>query len=558
MLERLPEQAVDGFNWTWDDYKPYFDDLLNRSLTKDNVEAWLADWTRLIEFAYEVHTRLYIATTVNTEDEDSKNLYFSFLENVSEDMDTAMDKLSRKVLESGLQPENFEIPLREMRASVELFREENLPLQTELSKLGNQYQEISGAQTVEWDGEEQTLTQMKVMLLDSDREEREQVWRAVYNRQMEDRAQLNDLWKEMLQIRMKVAENAGKASFRDYQWMAFGRHDYTPEDDQRFLQSISEVVVPAMLRRMEKRKAALGIETLRPWDMDIDPTGTEPLKPFDDVSTLIDTTASIFAKLDPDLSSYYNVMKDNDLLDLDNRKGKAPGGYCTTLPQAKQSFIFMNSVGVHDNVQTLLHEAGHAFHNFEAQKLPYAQQRGYPTEFAEVASMSMELLAAPYFEVANGGFYEDEVSAARARIEHLDGIISFFPYMAVVDAFQHWVYENPQDAMNPDNCDAQWESLWDQFMPGVDWTGIEAIKRTGWHRKLHIFLIPFYYIEYGLAQLGAMQVWRNSLIDPAKALEQYRYGLSLGNTRKLPELFEAAGAKLEFDAVLLGDLIALV
>ncbi|MEL6271880.1 MAG: M3 family oligoendopeptidase, partial [Chloroflexota bacterium] len=239
MLERLPEQAVDGFNWTWDDYKPYFDDLLNRSLTKDNVEAWLADWTRLIEFAYEVHTRLYIATTVNTEDEDSKNLYFSFLENVSEDMDTAMDKLSRKVLESGLQPENFEIPLREMRASVELFREENLPLQTELSKLGNQYQEISGAQTVEWDGEEQTLTQMKVMLLDSDREEREQVWRAVYNRQMEDRAQLNDLWKEMLQIRMKVAENAGKASFRDYQWMAFGRHDYTPEDDQRFLQSIS-------------------------------------------------------------------------------------------------------------------------------------------------------------------------------------------------------------------------------------------------------------------------------------------------------------------------------
>ncbi|MEM6281773.1 MAG: M3 family oligoendopeptidase, partial [Chloroflexota bacterium] len=497
MFDSLPQQAQDGFQWAWDDYQPYFDNLLNRPLTTETLEHWLADWTRLAEFTREVGTRLYIATTVNTADEDSKQLFFSFLENVSENIDEASDRLARKLLESGLQPHNFEIPLRDMKADVELFREENLPLHTTLSKLGNRYQEITGAQTVQWEGEEKTLTQMKVMLLDGDREKREQVWRAVYSRQMQDREQLNDLWKDMLQIRLKVAENAGKSSFRDYQWMAFGRHDYTPQDDQRFLQSISEVVVPAMLRRAEKRKAALGLDTLRPWDMDIDPTGTEPLKPFDNVQTMIDTTANIFAQIDPELSSYYNIMKDNNLLDLDNRKGKAPGGYCTSLPQAKQSFIFMNSVGVHDNIQTLLHEAGHAFHNFEAQKLPYAQQRGYPTEFAEVASMSMELLAAPYFETENGGFY-DEVGAARARIEHLDGIIRFFPYMAVVDAFQHQVYENPQAAMNPDNCDAWWEELWDQFMPGVNWAGIEDIKRTGWHRKLHIFLIPFYYIEYGL------------------------------------------------------------
>jgi oligoendopeptidase F len=398
---------------------------------------------------------------------------------------------------------------------------------------------------------------MRALLLEQDRDTREHAWRKAYARQMQDRDALNDLWGQMLDIRLDIAANAGKPTFRDYAWIQRDRYDYTPADDLRFLDAIEEVVVPAMLRRMEQRKRALGLDALRPWDMHVDTSGDAPLKPFEEVDTLIAGCASIFEQIDPELSTYYNSMRDSGMLDLDNRKGKAPGGYCTGFPLTGQSFIFMNAVATHDDVQTLLHESGHAFHNFESSKLPYIQQTNYPTEFAEVASMTMELLAAPYLVREKGGFYTPP-EAARARIEHLEGILNFWPYMAVVDGFQHWVYTHPDDARDPANCDAKWLELWDRFLPGVDWSGLEDIKATGWHRKLHIFHLPFYYIEYGLAQLGAVQIWRNALADAPAALEQYRGALALGNTRKLPDLFAAAGAKLAFDPVTLGEAVALI
>ncbi len=557
MFNTFPATAQDAYPWAWEDYLPYFNELANRTLTEDNIDTWLADWSKLLELAGEVHSRLYVATTVNTEDEEAKTQFFAFLENVVENFEAENEKLNRKLLDSRIQPAGFEVPLRDIRTDVELFREANLPLQTQIQKMSNEYQEIAGAQTITWEGEEKTTDQMKVLLLGQDRDQREKVWRAIYERQAQDRNALNDLWGRLLDLRLQVAANADQPTFRDYQWKALGRHDYTPGDDMQFLDSIAEVIVPAMQRRLEKRKQTLGLDTLRPWDMAVDTTGDAPLSPFDDAQKLIDKSARIFNQLNPELGGFYDQMRDGNLLDLDNRKGKAPGGYCTTFAMSGESFIFMNAVGTHDNVQTLLHEAGHAFHNYEARALPYAQQRSYPTEFAEVASMSMELMALPYVDADKGGFYS-EVDTARAWVEHLDGVIRFFPYMAVVDAFQHWVYTNPQDAKNPDNCDAKWAELWDRFMPGVDWSGLEDIKKTGWHRKLHIFLLPFYYIEYGLAQLGALQVWRNALQDPAQALQQYRGALALGNTRKLPDLFAAAGAKLAFDPMTLGEAITLV
>lgn len=557
MFEQLPKHAQDAFAWGWDDYKPYFDNLLARDLTENTLHAWLVDWSTLAKLAYEVYSRLYVATTVNTSDENAKTQYFNFLDNVMENLEAANDQLQRKLIDSAYEPDGFAVPLRQMRGSVELFRQENLPLKTQLQKLSKQYDEIMGAQTVEWNGEDKTISQMRVLLLDKDRDTRERAWRAAYARQMQDRDPLNELWQQMLDIRLQIAANADKPNFRDYAWIERDRYDYTPDDDLRFLDSIEKVVVPAMLRRMERRKEALGLDTLRPWDMLVDTLGDAPLKPFENVNTLIAGGASIFAQIDPELSSYYNSMRDNGMLDLDNRKSKAPGGYCTDFPLAGHSFIFMNAVSTHDDVQTLLHESGHAFHNFESAKLPYIQQTDYPTEFAEVASMTMELLAAPYLVREKGGFYST-AEAARARIEHLEGILNFWPYMAVVDGFQHWVYTHPDDARNPANCDAQWLQLWGRFLPGVDWNGLEDIKATGWHRKLHIFHLPFYYIEYGLAQLGAVQVWRNSLTDAAAALEQYRGALALGNTRKLPELFEAAGAQLAFDVVTLGEAVTLI
>jgi oligoendopeptidase F len=335
------------------------------------------------------------------------------------------------------------------------------------------------------------------------------------------------------------------------------RFDYTPDDCKRFHQAIEQVVVPAALRIYEKRRLKLGVDRLRPWDLDVDPLGRPPLKPFETVTELKEKTAAIFHRVDPQLGDYFDIMRRENLLDLDNRKNKAPGGYCTDFPVARRPFIFVNSVGRHDDVQTMLHEGGHAFHFFECYRLPYFQQLYAPIEFMEVASMGMELLASPYLNRQDGGFYSAG-EVARARIEHLEGIIHFWPYMAVVDAFQHWVYENPQAAADPANCDACWDELWQRFMPGVDWSSLEQERVTGWHRKLHIHEVPFYYVEYGLAQLGAVQVWSKALSDQAGAVASYLRALALGNTVTLPELFATAGARFAFDERTISEAVSLI
>lgn len=516
----------------------------------------MRDYSTLIALTEEVGRRLYVATTLNTADESIKNRYFAFLE-VAEKIEAADNALQIKLVESGVSIPNFDVQLRAMRANIEVFRAENLPLQTEIQKLTNEYDTLRGAQSIEWDGETLTLEQVIAKLNEPDRALRERAWHAAYARQLQDREAFNALWQKLYTLRSRIANNAGKANYRDYHWVGAHRFDYTPEQNLQFLAAIKQVVVPAMQRLLQRRKQLLGLDTLRPWDMAVDPTGEPALKPFSNISQLIDGAANIFAQINPELSAYYNTMRDKHLLDLDNRPNKAPGGYCIDYPTSQEVFIFMNSVGTHDNVQTLLHEAGHAFHAYEAYAQPYMHQQDYPIEFAEVASMSMELLAAPYLDESRGGFY-DTHNAARARIEHLEGMIYFWCYMAVVDGFQHWAYTHPAQATDPAACDAQWLSLWQEYLPDVDWSGLEEYQKTGWHRKLHIFQIPFYYVEYGLAQLGAAQVWRNSLTDYEKALNDYRYGLSLGGTRTLTQLFEAVGAKLAFDADTLGELVALI
>jgi oligoendopeptidase F len=343
-----------------------------------------------------------------------------------------------------------------------------------------------------------------------------------------------------------VAANADLNDYRTFRWQKLHRFDYTPADCFRFHEAIEAEVVPAARRICEKRRQRLGVETLRPWDLEVDPLGRPSLRPFQDGLELQTKCAAVLHRLDPQLGAYFDTMMREGLLDLDNRKNKAPGGYCTNFAAVKRPFIFMNAVGLNEDVQTLLHESGHAFHIFETAQLPYYQHLQVGDEFGEVGSMAMELLAASYLSEADG-FYS-EAEAARARIEHLEHIVLFWPYMAVVDAFQHWVYENPAKAMNPDNCDARWAALWQRFMPDVDWSGLEPEMMTGWQRKLHIHQAPFYYVEYGLAQLGSVQVWRNSLTDEVGAVTSYRRALALGGTVSLPELYTAAGATFAFDA----------
>jgi oligoendopeptidase F len=554
MLKNLPATSQEIIAWSWPAMEPYFKDLEATPLDVSNVNSWLADWSSVGERIEELYARLSVATSVNTADQHADAQMNAFLDNIYPHVMAAEQKLKEKFLASQLEPKGFEIPLRNMRAEASLFRQANLPLLAEQQKLAIEYDKIYGSQTVKWEGEEITLTRLAMTFHQPDRPRREKAWNLKAERQLSDRKAINDLWLKFMDVRARIAKNAGKPSYREYTWIQRLRFDYSPEDCKSFAAAIEQVVVPAATRIYQKRKHALGLDSLRPWDL-VDgwhsrPThaaGIPQLKPFASIAELKAKTSAIFHNVDPALGGYFDRMIEEGLSDLDNRKNKAPGAYCTSYTSIRKPFMFVNAVGTHEDVMTTLHESGHAFHVFETAKIPYIHQLEVPMEFAEVASMGMELLASPYLTKANGGFYSD-TEAARARIEHLESMILFWPYMAVVDMFQQWVYENPNIATDPAACDNEWGQLWDRFIPGVDYSGLEQVKDTGWHRKLHIHTVPLYYVEYGLAQLGALQIFGNARTGRVRALAAYRKALSLGGTVTLPELFSTAGARFAFDA----------
>ena len=544
----LPKDSSQMMDWSWDNYIPFFEYLEDSILSSENVSEWMKYWSNLSELVGEVGTSVYVATTVDTADEEAKSRYHKFLEEISENVSSRNQSLKIKFLKSKVSPDNFDIPLRGMKSEVELFSEDNLTLLTSDAKLSKEYDAIIGSQTVTWDDEEVTLTQLSPVMLETDRDRREKAWRLSSTRRLKDRKSINEIWEKVLKIRMSIARNSGYEDYRAWRWEYLKRFDYTPDDCLTFHKSIEKVIVPLADKLLKKRKEALGLDKLKPWDLSVDIYGREALAPFKDAKELEEKCHNIFTSVDPELGEHFRIMREKNLLDLDNRKGKAPGGYCTEYPFQRLPFIFMNAVGTHSDVQTMIHEGGHAFHVFESADLPYSSQRDVGMEFAEVASMAMELLASPFLTENNGGFYTKQDSA-RARIEHLEKIIMFWPYMAVVDAFQHWAYTNPNEALNSDKCDLEWTNLWQRFQRSkhIDYSGCDDIIATGWHNKLHIYHVPFYYVEYGMAQLGSIQIWGNSLDDEKKAIKDYRNALSLGGNATLPELYEAAGAKFSFD-----------
>lgn len=568
MLTPLPSTSPAFMDWPWAQIQPHFDELASRDLTAENIEIWLADWTHLSNLLSERFVRLLLAYHANTADKDAETHFHAYIENISSNSEASGQKLRQKLLgfcdATDLTPTGMEVPLRGIRADAALFREENLPVQVELSKLGSQYDKIMGAQTVEWEGKTIPVTQLKPVLENPDRAKREKAWWLARERQLADRDALNDLWRNMFTLRQQVAQNAGHPDFRSYTWQAYNRFDYTPADCEEFHQAIETYAVPAATRIYERHRARMGLDALRPWDLTngswtrpANPPGTQPLQPYTTTDELLAKSIAMFQQVDPHLGQQFRVMVDESYLDMENRAGKAPGGYCTYFSVERHPFIFMNAVGTHTDVQTLMHEAGHAFHAFASANLLYLGQNNAPMEFNEVASMAMELLAAPYLTQNGSGFYTPK-DAAEARIAKLEEIILFWPYMAVMDAFQHWAYTHPQNALDTEQCDAEWHALWRRFLPAVDWTGLEAELVTGWHRQLHVFHAPFYYVEYGLAQLGAVQVWRNSLRDPAGALAAYRGALSLGGTAPLPALYQTAGARFAFDAQTMSEAVQLI
>jgi oligoendopeptidase F len=558
-FQELPTDKNSILALTWNDLEPYYKELESRPLHSGNIQDWLNDWSRLAETADEQYWRFNIATTVNTADPIVDGQFNQYIEEMQPLIKTAEQKLKDKLLASGLSPNGFETALRMMQAEADIFKEESLPLLAEEQKLVTEYSKIRGSMTVMWEGDERTFGEMVAMLYETDRSTRQRAWEAAQACLLAVRQPMNDLWEKLMPLRLRIAEQAGMPDFRAYTWKQRFRFDYSPEDCKSFHAAIEQVVVPAAKRVRERRRQRLGIDSLRPWDVNVDPHADTPIKPSQSNEDFLAKSLSVFQHVDPVLGGYFQTMIDEGLLDIESRKNKASGAYSLGLHAVHRPFIFMSNTNTTEDVQTILHEGGHAFHEFERAHVHF-YQRGeiyLPAEFAEVASIGMEMLAAPYKTQEYGGFYTESESA-RAMIELLETGIIFWPYMALVDAFQHWIYENPSEGSIASNCEEKWAELWDRFMIGIDYSGLEAEKKAYWHRQGHIFGAPFYYVEYGLAQLGAVQVWANARKDQRKAVADYRKALSLGATVPLPDLFAAAGAKFAFDAETLRQAVDLM
>jgi len=540
---------------TWDDVSPYFDDLVDRPLTASTVEEWLAAWSRLEELVTEAAAQAMIAYTIDTSDPEKEKDHLRFSTEILPRMEERSVELARRFVALGHDTPDLATTLARFRTSIEIFREANVPIFSELEELSARYQRITGSMTVEFDGVERPLPQLQPFLKSADRATRERAFRAATQPYIEERGALAGLFDRMFELRQRAARNARFANYRDYIFPAKFRFDYTPADCERFHEAVEATVTPAVERVLEHRRQRLGLAVLRPWDLAVDPYRSSPLRPFATADEFVGRARRVFDRVDPVLGHQFQTMIDERLLDLDSRKGKAPGGYCETLQFRGRPFIFMNAVGLVDDVMTLLHEAGHAFHAFAAHRQPLIWQRHPGSEAAELASMSMELLASPHLAQPTGYFTPED--HRRAWLEHLEDVLLSLVHIASVDAFQTWIYTSP-DGVDAAARDDAWLRIRQRFERGVDWRGLERERVARWYRQLHIFLYPFYYIEYGIAQLGALQIWRNSLKDPTTAVARYREALALGAVKSLPEMYRAAGAELTFDAAHIGELVALV
>jgi len=541
----------------WPQIAPLFDQLEARAAqAKDAaaLERWLLDWSELNAALDEEASRRYIAMTCHTDNTDAEKAYLHFVEHVEPQLKPRQFALEQIYVAhpqfNHLPKARFEVFNRDVRNHVTLFRPENVALETEDAKLCQQYQKLIGAQTVRFRGEEKTLVQMGRYLEEPDRALRQETWELVVRRRLQDADKCEEIFDQLIQLRTQIAKNAGFENYRDFAFRQKCRFDYTPENCFQFHDAVATEIMPAVREIQHDRQRQLQLEKLRPWDLAVDPQNRPPLKPFAAVGEMVSRTQKIFNQLDAELAAGFQQMQDLKLLDLDNRKGKAPGGYQSTLNEARVPFIFMNAIGLQRDVETLLHEGGHAFHAQATREEDLYAYRGAPIEFCEVASMSMELLGNEFLEE----FYPT-AEANRARKTHLEGIIGFFPWMATVDAFQHWIYTHAGHSRAERK--AAYLQLMDRFGGDLDYSGYEEVRAYSWHRQLHIFLHPFYYVEYGIAQLGALQVWANSRRDKVKALADYKKSLSLGGSRPLPELFSAAGCQFQFDAATIRPLIQL-
>lgn len=539
--------------------EPLYQALLDRPINSPaDLEQWLLDFSELTKAVSEFGTRRNIDYSRHTDDPDMERAYLQFIEHVAPKIKPFAFKLQKKYLDCGfadqLEDPKYKVLSRAWRVDVELFRDENVPLQTQAAKAAKDYDKLCGEMLVEFDGKAQTLQQMARYFEQPDRLIRQQAWELVEKRRYQDAEAMQTLFDQLLGLRQHMAKNAGFDDYIGYAFDAKHRFDYTPDDCSAFADAIEATCMPLVRRFNDQRREALGVDRLRPWDLAVDPKNRAALSPFpsDDVSKMVAGCRTIFERLSPALAADFSRLQFGRNLDLDSRKGKRPGGYQADLCETKEPFIFMNAAGLHRDVETLLHEAGHAFHYMWSCDEPVYFVQHAPIEFCEVASMTMELLADPHMDV----FYPG-ADADRAVRKHLEGIIRFFPWMATIDQFQHWLY------MHPDCSVAQRTEAWLNILARfsdqrIDWAGCESFRETMWQRQIHLYHYPFYYVEYGIAQLGALQLWLQSRDSVETALANYRHALKLGGARPLPQLFEAAKIRFDFSESTMRPLIEAV
>ena len=533
----------------WENIEPYLINLKDREIKSSQcIENLIHDESRLSEIISETRARAYINMTCQTDNQEYQKAWTDFIENIQPKLSEYNDLFNRKIINNKYVSdlsERYNVMLKGIKTDIEIFREENIQLQTRLSILGTKYNEIRGKQTVYFDGAEKTFAMMAIYQENTDREIREEAWRATTSRIIQDSEEISDIFEEMIELRHQIAINSGFRSFQEYIFAAMHRFDYTIQDCLEFHDSIEYSCMPLKYNMNLLRKEKLNLAKLRPWDMSVDIEGKKPLKPFKDSEDLVNGCSRIFHSMSEELGNYFDLLEKNDCLDLESRKGKAPGGYQYYLQKSRMPFIFMNAAGTQRNFETMIHEAGHAFHSFYSGHLDLIHERDSPIEFAEVAAMSMELLTHPYWDE----FYEKE-NAERAREKHLKGIIQFMPWMATIDSFQNWIYGNPHHTRTERKT--KWLEIQDKFGSKIEYDGInkeedlEKIAEISWQLQGHLFGAPFYYVEYGIAQLGALQMWKYHKEDRHNALELYKKGLSLGYTKGLTELFAASGLEISF------------
>ena len=542
----------------WATLEPYFIQLQNKEInSSEDLEQWLKDMSEMEAFISEDACWRQVRMTCDTENKTLEEAFNFFFMEIQPKIQPYADILNKKLVDcpftKGLDQEKYFTYLRSVRKSIDLFREANIPLQAEAAVLQQQYGSIAGKMMIEQDGQEYTLQQAGKFLESEDRQIRETVYKKIAERRLVDKEPLNELFSKLIALRHQVALNAGFSNYRDYKFAEMGRFDYTPASCFQFHEAVKKEVVPLVNQIYQEQQQRLGLDTMRPWDTEAEPAGIEPLRPFTDGRDLLDKSIKCLDALNPFFGDCLRKMDALNHLDLDSRKGKAPGGYNMPLAESGAPFIFMNAASQMSDLTTMVHEGGHAIHSFLAHGLELTGFKEYPTEMAEVASMSMELFTMDHWDV----FFDNKEEMKRAKRHQLERVITIFPWIATIDKFQHWVYENPSHTI--EERKENWLRILNEFATSaIDYSGLESFRSYNWQRQLHLFEVPFYYIEYGIAQLGAIGMWKQYRDNPEKGLENYMKGLSLGGTKTLPDLYAAAGIDFDFSPEKISELMIFV